>query len=191
MDKDDSGNVLLGDVHVRDVDNSFIRSNSRLVTALGISDIVIVETGDAVMVSSMDRVQDVKDIVSMLQGLDRKEVHVHPRVYRPWGNYECIDAGNRYQVKRITVYPGQVLSLQKHFHRSEHWVVVAGTAKVTKGEKEIILTEDQSVYLPLGQVHRLENVGRLNLELIEVQTGAYLGEDDIVRLEDVYGRVES
>ncbi len=190
MGKDSSNNVLVGDARAVEVNNSLVCSSSRLVTALGVSNLAIVETKDAVMVSTMDRVQDVREMVSTLKSEGRPEVHVHPKVFRPWGNYEQIDAGPRYQVKRITVYPGQALSLQKHFHRAEHWVVVTGTAKVTRGEEEILLTEDQSVYVPLGQVHRLENVGRLNLELIEVQTGSYLGEDDIVRLDDVYGRLE-
>jgi len=191
LDQDPDGNVFVGDVQAVDVRSSYIHSNARLVTALGVENLVLVETSDAIMVSTLDRVQEVKTLVSALKEQEREVVTSHSKVFRPWGNYECIDCGHRYQVKRITVYPGQVLSLQKHFHRSEHWVVVTGTAKVTKDDAEILLSEDQSAYLPLGATHRLENVGKFNLELIEVQTGSYLGEDDIVRLEDVYGRMKN
>jgi mannose-1-phosphate guanylyltransferase/mannose-6-phosphate isomerase len=149
---------------------------------------VVVETKDAILVASLERGQDVKAIVQRLNSAKREETVVHPRVYRPWGSYECIDCSARFQVKRITVNPGATLSLQLHHHRAEHWVVVKGTARITRGEEVILLSEDQSTYIPLGTKHRLENPGKIPLELIEVQTGSYLGEDDIVRLEDVYGR---
>ncbi|NLY40346.1 MAG: cupin domain-containing protein, partial [Desulfovibrionales bacterium] len=148
----------------------------------------VVETSDAVMISPRDRVQDVKKLVDSLKANQRSEAVAHKKVFRPWGHYESIDNGPRYQVKRITVAPGQVLSLQKHYHRAEHWVVVCGTALVTRDNEEILLRENESVYLPLGAVHRLSNPGKIPLELIEVQVGSYLGEDDIVRFEDVYGR---
>ncbi|MFO7717313.1 MAG: mannose-1-phosphate guanylyltransferase/mannose-6-phosphate isomerase [Desulfohalobium sp.] len=189
MDQDADGNVFVGDVQAREVRRSYLHANSRLVAALGVEDVVLVETKDAILVAAMDHVQDIKAVVADLQAQAREVVNTHSKVFRPWGHYESIDTGPRYQVKRITVYPGQILSLQRHYHRSEHWVVVSGTAKVSKDDTDILLTEDQSVYLPLGAVHRLENVGKFNLELIEVQTGSYLGEDDIVRLEDVYGRL--
>jgi mannose-1-phosphate guanylyltransferase/mannose-6-phosphate isomerase len=149
---------------------------------------VVVETRDAVLVAPRDRVQDVKQIVNQLKSRGREESATHAKVYRPWGDYETIDQSLRYQVKRITVKPGAKLSLQKHFHRAEHWTVVSGTAIVTRGEETLMLKEDQSTYIPLGTVHRLENPGKIPLELIEVQSGPYLGEDDIVRLDDIYGR---
>jgi mannose-1-phosphate guanylyltransferase / mannose-6-phosphate isomerase len=185
---DGSSNVLKGDVLVTDVRNSYIQSTSRLVAAVGLDGQIIVETPDAVLVASRDRVQDVKAIVGRLQELKRPEADNHRKVYRPWGSYETIDIADRFQVKRIVVKPGAALSLQKHYHRAEHWVVVKGTALITVGEKEIILREDQSTYIPLGTLHRLENPGKIPLELIEVQTGSYLGEDDIVRFDDRYGR---
>ncbi|HID97204.1 MAG TPA: mannose-1-phosphate guanylyltransferase/mannose-6-phosphate isomerase [Thermodesulfobacteriaceae bacterium] len=185
---DEAGNVLLGDVVAEDVRNSYLRSEHRLLTALGIDDLIIVETTDAVLVARRDKVQDVKAIVNRLKEAGREEAVFHRKVYRPWGTYEGIDISGRFQVKRITVNPGQVLSLQMHHHRAEHWIVVKGTAKVTRGDEELMLTEDQSTYIPLGTKHRLENPGVIPLELIEVQTGSYLGEDDIVRFEDVYGR---
>ncbi|QJT07617.1 mannose-1-phosphate guanylyltransferase/mannose-6-phosphate isomerase [Oceanidesulfovibrio marinus] len=186
--KDEHGNALDGNVLVEDVEDSYINATSRMVAAVGVSGHVIVETTDAVLVAPKDRVQDIKAIVERLQQSDRSEAFVHRKVYRPWGSYENVDIADRFQVKRIEVKPGATLSLQKHHHRAEHWVVVKGTALVTRGEDEIILTEDQSTYIPLGTVHRLHNPGRIPLELIEVQTGSYLGEDDIVRLGDVYGR---
>ncbi len=186
--QNDDANVLDGDVICHDVKNSFIHSGSRLVSAVGLDGFVIVETKDSVLVSPRDRVQDVKKIVNRLKELNREESVCHPRVYRPWGDYETIDTADRYQVKRITVKPGAKLSLQKHFHRAEHWTVVSGTAIVIRGEEEILLKEDESTYIPLGTLHRLENPGKIPLELIEVQSGAYLGEDDIVRFDDVYGR---
>ncbi|SLM32970.1 mannose-1-phosphate guanyltransferase [Desulfamplus magnetovallimortis] len=188
--KDEGNNVILGDVLLSDVKNSCIYSQHRLIAAVGIEDHVIVETKDALLVASRDRVQDVKKIVEQLRKRGREEAISHSRVLRPWGAYETIDVENRFQVKRITVKPGAKLSLQKHFHRAEHWTVVSGTAIVTRGDEEILLSENESTYIPLGTVHRLENPGRIPLELIEVQSGSYLGEDDIVRYDDVYGRQE-
>lgn len=186
--KDCNMNVLHGDTLLHDVKNSFIHASERMVAAIGLDNHIIVETSDAVMVSPMDRSQDIKHLVSKLKKSERSEAKIHRKVYRPWGAYESIDFASRFQVKRITVKPGGVLSLQKHFHRSEHWIVVSGTALVTKGDESFLLKEDESTYLPLGVIHRLENPGKIPLELIEVQTGPYLGEDDIARFEDVYGR---
>lgn len=185
---DAAANVLKGDVLVHDVHNSYIHATSRLVAAVGLDDQIIVETPDAVLVASRDRVQEVKSIVRQLQESRRIEAENHRRVCRPWGSYETVDIADRFQVKRIVVKPGAALSLQKHFHRAEHWIVVKGTALITVGERQITLGEDQSTYIPLGTIHRLENPGRIPLELIEVQTGSYLGEDDIVRVDDRYGR---
>jgi mannose-1-phosphate guanylyltransferase / mannose-6-phosphate isomerase len=185
---DQNGNVCHGDVLLHDVRNCYLHSSGRLVAAVGLEGHVVVETKDAVLVAPRDRVQEVKELVRKLKNDGRGEAVVHSKVYRPWGAYESIDSSDRFQVKRITVKPGQVLSLQMHHHRAEHWVVVRGTAKITRDNEVVILTEDQSTYIPLGTVHRLENPGKIPLELIEVQTGSYLGEDDIVRLEDVYGR---
>ncbi len=187
---DADGNVLCGDVIAEDTSGCYVRSEGRLVAALGIRDQVIVETPDAVLVGSCDRVQDVKRIVARLKRGGRSETETHRRVSRPWGAYEGIAQESRFQVKRIIVSPGQRLSLQMHHHRAEHWIVVSGTAKVTRGDNTFLLTEDQSTYIPLGTSHRLENPGVIPLELIEVQTGSYLGEDDIVRFDDVYGRAE-
>lgn len=189
-EKDDSGNVVLGDVLIHEVEGSYLHATSRLVAAVGIKDQVVVETADAIMIASKDRVQDVKILVNRLKSALRQEAETHSKVYRPWGSYETINYEPRFQVKRITVKPGSKLSLQKHFHRAEHWVVVHGTAKIINGQSEMILSEDQSTYIPLGTKHRLENPGRIPLELIEIQTGSYLGEDDIVRLSDDYGRLE-
>ncbi len=186
--KDDSGNCEIGDVINLQGQGNYIKADHRLVTAIGLTDMVIIETKDAVFVAPKDRVQDVKLLVQNLKDAKRPEVDYHREVFRPWGKYDSIDTGNRYQVKRITVNPGAKLSVQKHFHRAEHWVVVSGTAKVTRGDETILLTENQSTYIPLGEIHALENPGLMPLELIEVQSGAYLGEDDIVRLEDRYGR---
>ena len=187
-DKDEQNNVISGDVLVHNVKDTYIHSDSRLVAAVGLEHFVIVDTKDAVLVAPRDQVQDVKKIVTQLKAQKRVEAVSHAKVYRPWGNYETIDMADRYQVKRITVKPGAKLSLQKHHHRAEHWTVVSGTAIVTKGTEEILLKEDQSVYIPLGTLHRLENPGKIPLELIEVQSGPYLGEDDIVRFDDIYGR---
>lgn len=186
--KDEGNNVLSGDIFTHEVKDTYIHAETRMVAALGLDRFVIVETADAVLVAPREKVQDVKAIVGQLKALDREEAATHKRVFRPWGNYESIDQSDRYQVKRITVKPGAKLSLQKHFHRAEHWTVVSGTAIVTKGEEEIMLKEDESVYIPLGTMHRLENPGKIPLELIEVQSGPYLGEDDIVRFDDIYGR---
>ncbi len=186
--RDGDGNVIKGDVLARDVRNCYLHASSRLVAAVGVEDHVVIETGDAVLVAPKDRVQDVKAIVEQLKRDSRDEALLHRRVNRPWGTYECIDASERYQVKHITVHPGATLSLQMHHHRAEHWVVVKGTARVTRGDETLTLSENQSTYIPLGVTHRLENPGKIPLELIEVQSGSYLGEDDIVRFEDDYGR---
>lgn len=186
--QDTNGNTLLGDVLTENVTNTYIRAERRMVAALGLDNVVIVETADAVLVAHKDAVQDVKKIVERLNASGRSESVTHRQVFRPWGSYEGIDEGDRFQVKRIEVNPGASLSLQMHHHRAEHWIVVKGTAKVVNGDQEILLTENQSTYIPLGVVHRLENPGKIPLELIEVQSGSYLGEDDIVRFEDVYGR---
>ena len=173
---------------MQDTKNSLLISNDRLVAAVGVEDIVLVETADAILVAHKNSAQDVKLIANTLKANGRDEHAIHRCTHRPWGSYEGIDFGSRFQVKRITVKPGASLSLQMHYHRAEHWVVVSGTAKVTRGNEEIILAENQSTYIPLGVVHRLENPGSIPLEMIEVQSGSYLGEDDIVRLDDVYGR---
>ena len=186
--KDDHGNATQGDVILHDTHNTYVRSEKKLIATVGVDNLVITESDDAILVSSKDRVQDVKKIVERLKEEDRTEAKLHRKVYRPWGAYDSIDNGERFQVKRITVKPGAQLSLQKHYHRAEHWIVVKGTALVTNGDNEILLTENQSTYIPIGEVHRLENPGKFDLELIEVQSGGYLGEDDIVRLEDTYGR---
>ena len=187
-EKNENNNVCKGDVIAHDTKNSFIHAQDKLVCTLGLKDIIVVDTQDALLVAKKDNVQDIKNIVDELKQKDRKEAKHHRTVYRPWGHYDSICFGERDQVKRISVKPGAKLSLQKHFHRSEHWVVVKGTAKVTKGEETLMISENESVYLPVGIVHALENPGKIMLELIEVQTGSYLGEDDIVRLEDIYGR---
>jgi len=187
-EKDESQNVLKGDVLISEVKNCYLNAESRLIAAVGLEDHVVVETKDAVLVAPRDRVQEVKKLVKVLKEKNRPEVTTHREVFRPWGSYETIDIGTRFQVKRITVKPGAKLSLQKHFHRAEHWTVVSGTAVITKGEEEILLRENESAYIPLGYVHRMENPGRIPLELIEVQSGSYLGEDDIVRFDDIYGR---
>lgn len=187
-ERDADGNVLKGDVLGEATRNTYVHADSRLVATVGVEDLVIVETKDAVLVAHKDRVQEVKQIVERLKREGRNEHLDHREVYRPWGVYDCIDDGQRYQVKHITVKPGAKLSLQMHHHRAEHWVVVSGTARVTNGEQSYLVTENQSTYIPIGQVHSLENPGIIPLELIEVQSGAYLGEDDIVRLEDRYGR---
>lgn len=190
-EKDGDGNVLKGDILQESSTHNYIHAEHRLVTAVGVEGLVIVETKDAVLVAQKSKVQDVKKIVDQLKRQQRHEHVDHREVYRPWGVYDCIDNGPRYQVKRITVNPGAKLSVQMHHHRAEHWVVVSGTAKVTNGEKTYLVTENQSTYIPIGQVHALENPGVIPLELIEVQSGSYLGEDDIVRYEDKYGRVST
>lgn len=186
--KDESGNAVSGDVIQQNSSGCLVRADHRLVATVGVVDLVVVETKDAVLVAHKDRVQDVKKVVSQIEADGRHEHLNHREVYRPWGVYDSIDNGHRYQVKRITVKPGAKLSVQMHHHRAEHWIVVSGTAKVTNGEKTYLVTENQSTYIPVGQVHALENPGVVDLELIEVQSGSYLGEDDIVRFEDKYGR---
>ncbi|WP_017173995.1 mannose-1-phosphate guanylyltransferase/mannose-6-phosphate isomerase [Xanthomonas phaseoli] len=185
--QDAQGNAHHGDVIQLDCQNTYAYG-SRLIAMVGLEDVVVVETPDAVLVGHRDRIQEVKDVVSQIKTADRSEATWHRKVYRPWGAYDSIDMGQRHQVKRITVKPGAVLSLQMHHHRAEHWIVVSGTAEVTRGEEVLLLTENQSTYIPLGVTHRLRNPGKLPLELIEVQSGSYLGEDDIVRFEDTYGR---
>ena len=187
--QDANGNVCRGDVITEDVSGSYIHSEGRLIAALGVSNHVIVETDDVVLVADRSKVQDVKKLVAQVKAQGRLEHRFHKKVHRPWGTYEGIAMGGRFQVKRITVNPGAALSLQKHHHRAEHWVVVRGTAMVNRGNEELLLTEDQSTYIPLGVTHRLTNPGVIPLELIEVQTGSYLGEDDIVRFQDTYNRV--
>ncbi len=187
-DKDELGNVTSGDVLLEDVENCLVRSEDTLVAAVGLRDTLVVETADAVLVAPMDRSQDVKAIVNRLKKEGRAEYHTHTAVYRPWGSYTTLEIHDRFQIKRITVNPGARLSSQMHHHRHEHWVVVRGTARVENGDQTILLREDESTYIPLGTVHRLENPGVIPLELIEVQIGSYLGEDDIVRFDDEYGR---
>lgn len=165
-------------------------AETSLVTTVGVQDLVTVQTKDAVLVADKHQVQDVKKIVESLKAAGRTEHHIHREVYRPWGKYDSIDNGERYQVKRITVKPGEKLSIQMHHHRAEHWIVVSGTASVTNGDSVQLVTENQSVYIPVGQIHALENPGKILLEMIEVQSGSYLGEDDIVRFEDRYGRLD-
>ena len=188
LPKDDAGNVATGDVMLHDCRNTLAVADGRLVACVGVSDLVVVETPDAVLVVHKDRTQDVKQIVDVLKQRGRSEVQIHRKVFRPWGWYDSVDAGARFQVKRIVVKPGGTLSLQMHHHRAEHWIVVSGTAKVTKGDQTFLVSENESTFIPLGTTHRLENPGRVPLEMIEVQSGSYLGEDDIVRFEDVYGR---
>ncbi len=187
-EKTDHGNAYLGDVLLHDTRNSLVHATSRLVAAVGLEDVIIVETKDAVMVSHKNAVQDIKEVVGRLKERDRPEYLHHRDVYRPWGHYDCIDGGERYQVKRIRVKPGAKLSVQMHHHRADHWIVVSGSARVTVDERTFLVTENESTYIPIGAVHSLENPGKVDLDLIEVQSGAYLGEDDIVRLEDLYGR---
>ncbi len=188
-DKDAYGNSISGDVLTIDTKNSYVYSDNKLVTIIGVEDLVVVETKDAVLIANKNKVQDVKLIVDELKRQGRNEAVVHRKAYRPWGHYDSVDSGDRHQTKRIVVKPGGKLSLQKHHHRAEHWVVVKGTALVTRGDEQILLSENQSTFIPLGEVHRLENPGVIPLEIIEVQSGSYLGEDDIVRIGDTYGRV--
>jgi len=190
LPKDEDGNASVGDAIVTDSRNTLVHATSRLVSVVGLDDVIVVETADAVLVTDRARSQDVKKIVQQLGAEQRGEHALHRKVHRPWGWYDSIDNGPRHQVKRIMVKPGASLSLQMHHHRAEHWIVVSGTAEVTNGDKVILLSENQSTYIPLGQTHRLANPGKVPLEIIEVQSGSYLGEDDIVRFEDTYGRVE-
>ena len=187
--RDNDGNRLEGDVIAIDSHNCFVRGTERrLIAALGLDDMVVIDTPDAVMIAPRARVQDVKQLVERIKADGRQEHLFHRKVYRPWGSYDSIDMGERFQVKRLTVKPGAALSLQKHHHRAEHWVIVSGTAEVTRNDEVFLLAENESTFLPLGAMHRLRNPGKVPLELIEVQSGSYLGEDDIVRFEDVYGR---
>lgn len=186
--KSKEGNVIAGDVYAIDVRNSYLNSTGRLIAAIGLENCIVVETDDAVLVASKDKVKNIKEVVNQLRADNREEVLLHRKVYRPWGSYESIAKDQRFQVKLINVKPGAALSLQKHHHRAEHWVVVSGTALITRGDEKFALTENQSTYIPLGVVHRMENPGKIPLSIIEIQSGSYLGEDDIVRLEDKYGR---
>ncbi len=187
-ERDENNNIFIGDTKSVATKNSYVRAETKLVTTLGVENLIIVDTDDALLVANKNHVQEIKQIVNALTDEDREEVVLHKRVCRPWGCYQGIDQSDRFQAKRITVNPGAVLSLQLHHHRAEHWIVVNGTARVTKGDDVFILSENESTYIPLGTKHRLENIGKIPLELIEVQTGSYLGEDDIVRFDDVYGR---
>jgi mannose-1-phosphate guanylyltransferase/mannose-6-phosphate isomerase len=191
LPKDNEGNARVGDVLTTESRHNLVHATSRLVALVGVQNLVVVETPDAVLVADRSRSQDVKHIVNTLQQQKREEHTLHRKVHRPWGWYDSIDEGGRFKVKRIQVNPGASLSLQKHHHRAEHWVVVSGTAEITNGDKVLLLTENQSTYIPLGVVHRLANPGAIPLEIIEVQSGSYLGEDDIVRLEDTYGRTSA
>jgi mannose-1-phosphate guanylyltransferase/mannose-6-phosphate isomerase len=185
---DEEGNVLQGDVLTHDTHDCYVHSTSRLVAAVGMEDHIIVETKDAILVAPKDRVQDVKDLVAKIKKSGRSESALHREVFRPWGSYDSIDGGDRFQVKRLSVKPGGVLSLQMHHHRAEHWIVVQGTARITRNDETFLLAENESTYIPVGATHRIENPGKVPLHIIEVQSGAYLGEDDIVRFEDNYGR---
>ncbi|HDK38335.1 MAG TPA: mannose-1-phosphate guanylyltransferase/mannose-6-phosphate isomerase [Thiolapillus brandeum] len=189
-EKDGAGNVMMGDVLALESENCYLRSEGRLLATVGIDNLVVVDTPDVVMVAPLDQVQKVKELVSQLSNNQRHEIDVHAQVHRPWGCFQGIDVDERYQVKRISVRPGASLSLQMHHHRAEHWIVVNGTAKVTCGDKTFLLSENESTYIPIGTKHRLENPGQIPLDIIEVQSGSYLGEDDIVRFEDIYGRSE-
>ena len=190
-EKDDNGNVTRGDAMLHNVKDSYVYGEERLISVIGLDDVVVVETKDAVLVAAKGQVQDIKSVVNQLKAEHRPEFELHREVFRPWGSYDSINNGDRYQVKRITVKPGEKLSVQMHHHRAEHWIVVAGTAKVTNGDETFLLTENESTYIPIGIVHALENPGKVPLELIEVQSGSYLGEDDIVRFSDRYGRVDN
>ncbi len=186
--KDLNGNSVHGDVILHETNNSYVKTDGALITTVGVDDLVIIATKDAFMVAHRDSIEDVKVIVERLKEQTRSEWNLHREVYRPWGKYDSVDSGERYQAKRITVKPGAKLSVQKHHHRAEHWIVVAGTALVTNGNDKFLLSENESTYIPIGVVHSLENPGKFDLEIIEIQSGSYLGEDDIVRLEDLYGR---
>ena len=188
-EKDDQGNVATGDVLLHNTRNSYVHADHAMVAVSGLDDVIVVATDDAVLVVDRHNAQSVKDLVEQLKRDGRGEHHLHTTVHRPWGCYRGIDMGERHQVKRITVKPGEKLSLQMHYHRAEHWIVASGTALVTRGEKQFLLRENESTYIPMGETHRLENPGKVPLDIIEVQSGSYLGEDDIVRFEDGYGRV--
>jgi mannose-1-phosphate guanylyltransferase/mannose-6-phosphate isomerase len=188
LPRDASGNVTSGDVITEGTTGSYLHSTSRLIAAVGLTDHVVVETKDAVLVAPRDRVQDVKALVNQLKAQGRYESSLHREVFRPWGSYDSIDSGDRFQVKRLVVKPGAAMSLQLHHHRAEHWIVVSGTARITRGEETFLLGENESAFIPMGTKHRIENPGKVTLHIVEVQSGSYLGEDDIVRFEDVYGR---
>ena len=188
--QDAQHNVIKGDVIAHDTSNSYIHSQNKLIATLGVDNLVVIDTPDAVLIANKDKVQNVKEIVNELKAQQRSESTIHREVYRPWGKYDSVDKGERFQVKRITVNPRAKLSVQMHHHRAEHWIIVSGTAKITLDDKTFMLSENQSTYIPIGVVHALENPGKLPLEMIEVQSGSYLGEDDIVRFEDKYGRVK-
>jgi mannose-1-phosphate guanylyltransferase/mannose-6-phosphate isomerase len=188
LPKDNKGNVSQGDVLLHNCHNSLVMSENRLVACIGMKDVVVVETPDAILVAHKNKTQDVKKIVDKLKQKKRTEGQLHRKIFRPWGWYDCVDVGKRFQVKRIAVKPGASLSLQMHHHRAEHWVVVSGAAQVTCGDSKYLVSENESTFIPLGTRHRLENPGTELLEIIEVQSGSYLGEDDIVRFEDAYGR---
>ena len=187
-DKDPQGNATVGDVMLHDTTNSYVNAEGKLVSVIGLDNVVVVETKDAVLVAHKNKVQDIKHVVNQLKAQQRPEFEFHREVFRPWGSYDSIDNGKRFQVKRISVKPGEKLSVQMHHHRAEHWIVVSGTANVTIGDNMMIVSENESTYIPIGEVHALENPGKIPLELIEVQSGSYLGEDDIVRFSDRYGR---
>ncbi|MDG1904997.1 MAG: mannose-1-phosphate guanylyltransferase/mannose-6-phosphate isomerase, partial [Arenicella sp.] len=188
-EKDENGNSIKGDVIAEDTTDCYIQGESKLIATVGLESVVVVQTDDTILVATKDKVQNVKKIVERLKQMDRPETTFHRKVFRPWGYYDSIDCGERFQVKRLMVKPGAKLSVQMHHHRAEHWVVVSGTAEVRNGDKVMILSENESTYIPIGATHSLANPGTLPLEIIEVQSGSYLGEDDIVRFEDVYGRV--
>ncbi|MGB7990248.1 MAG: cupin domain-containing protein, partial [Candidatus Methylophosphatis roskildensis] len=187
-EKDGAGNATRGDVMLHETSGCLVMADGRMVACIGIEDMVVIETPDAVLVARKDRTQEVKQIVARLKTQSRSEAATHRKVYRPWGWYDSIDGGARFQVKRIVVKPGASLSMQMHHHRAEHWIVVTGTARVTRGDEVLLVSENQSTYIPLGTRHQLENPGKVPLEMIEVQSGTYLGEDDIVRFQDTYGR---
>ena len=189
--KGDNGNILRGDILIHESNNCLVQAESKLVTLVGVDNLVVVETKDAVLVANKNNVQDVKFIVEQLRANDRSEANLHREVYRPWGKYDGIDIGERFQVKRITVKPGESTSMQMHYHRAEHWIIVSGQAEITCGEKTFLCSENESAFIPQGSKHRIANPGKLPMEMIEVQTGNYLGEDDIVRFEDQYGRSDS
>ena len=190
-ERDENGNTTRGDVVLEGTRNTYVFGGDRMVAAVGVADCVIVDTADAVLVADKNMVQDVKKVVEKLKNSGREEYKIHRKVYRPWGSYDFVHGGHGFKIKHITVNPGQMLSLQMHRHRAEHWIVVRGTARVTRGEETFVVSENQSTYIPRNVRHRLENRGTVPLELIEVQSGSYLGEDDIVRFEDAYGRAGS
>jgi mannose-1-phosphate guanylyltransferase/mannose-6-phosphate isomerase len=191
LENDENSNVKIGDVIAIDTKNTLVIGNKRLISTIGLENLIVVETDDAILVAQRGQTQKVKDVVRKLNKEDRKEAIEHTTIYRPWGSYTVLEEGPRYKIKRIVVKPGQRLSLQMHHHRSEHWVVIKGTAKVTTGEEEKFVHENESIYVPKSTPHRLENPGRIGLELIEVQNGEYVEEDDILRFDDIYGRTEN